>query len=128
MKILRLMIGKILLLINYLLNPKRGKRSLEYQKQIENQITNLTLYQLQMCPFCIKVRRHLIRLNLPLKVVDINNNIYRDELLANGGKTQVPCLKVELGPKKSKWLYESDDIIYYLNENFPLKEIYNKQI
>lgn len=35
------------------------------------------------------------------------------ELMRGGGKTQVPCLRIE-SDDKDQWLYESDDIIAYL--------------
>ena len=35
-------------------------------------------------------------------------------LLKGGGKTQVPCLRIDEG-KSVRWLYESNDIITYIN-------------
>ena len=39
---------------------------------------------------------------------------FRKELVAGGGKKQVPCLKIEEENGAIQWLYESRDIIKYL--------------
>ena len=39
---------------------------------------------------------------------------FRSELMAGGGKTQVPCLRIEGEGGKVSWMYESGDIIKYL--------------
>jgi glutathione S-transferase len=36
------------------------------------------------------------------------------ELIAGGGKMQVPCLRVENVDGDTRWLYESSEIIHYL--------------
>lgn len=36
------------------------------------------------------------------------------ELIAGGGKSQVPCLRIENQAGEASWLYESIDIIRYL--------------
>lgn len=38
---------------------------------------------------------------------------FASELMQGGGKTQVPCLRIETGAE-DRWMYESDDIIAYL--------------
>jgi len=48
------------------------------------------------------------------------SHLYQKELLSGGGRAQVPCLKIET-PSGSRWLYESDDIIRYLNRKFAPK-------
>ena len=37
-------------------------------------------------------------------------------LLKGGGKTQVPCLRIDEGTS-TQWLYESNDIIAYVDAN-----------
>ncbi len=45
---------------------------------------------------------------------NIMENIdYRNELMAGGGKTQVPCLRISDGASE-QWMYESRDIVEYL--------------
>ena len=41
------------------------------------------------------------------------NKDFADELINGGGKLQVPCLKI--GGDKIRWMYESKDIIIFLN-------------
>lgn len=73
------------------------------------------LYFFTTCPFCVKVRFALWRLGLKLPTKNIlTNTAYRDELVAGGGKKQVPCLRIEKQSGEVEWLYESDDIIRYL--------------
>jgi len=42
---------------------------------------------------------------------------YRTELESSGGKIQVPCLQISQDGEVS-WLYESNDIIGYLDKHF----------
>jgi len=35
-------------------------------------------------------------------------------LIQGGGKTQVPCLRIEQSDGSVEWMYESNDIIRYL--------------
>lgn len=73
------------------------------------------LFYFASCPFCIKVRLMLwwMGLELPLKdILSSTSNQY--ELLAGGGKTQVPCLRIEHEDNEVQWMYESDEIIRYL--------------
>jgi glutathione S-transferase len=46
-----------------------------------------------------------------------NDPIARDRLLAGGGKIKVPCLHIQEGGQ-SRWLYESNAIIAYLEQRF----------
>lgn len=36
------------------------------------------------------------------------------DLITGGGKSQVPCLRIETGSGDVRWLYESIDIVRYL--------------
>lgn len=42
---------------------------------------------------------------------------HHSALMAGGGKTQVPCLRVETEDGQVQWMYESDDIIQYLTSS-----------
>ena len=82
----------------------------------------LALYQYLTCPFCVKVRRELTRLNLAIELRDAHNDPkWRAELEREGGMQQVPCLKIPDTKAKNgyRWMYESDDIIAYLRERYP---------
>lgn len=50
---------------------------------------------------------------LPMKNIKDNPD-FKAELIAGGGKKQVPCLHFTNEGGDSEWLYESDDIIRYL--------------
>lgn len=43
-----------------------------------------------------------------------SNAQFAQELVRGGGKTQVPCLRIENETGDVQWMYESDDIIQYL--------------
>ena len=45
-----------------------------------------------------------------------NNEIFKSELVNDGGKHKVPCLKIEKTNAKTEWLYESDEIILFLKK------------
>ena len=64
----------------------------------------------------MKVRRAIKREGLNIETRDAKNNEqYRQELLEQGGKIKVPCLRIEQNGQ-TQWLYESNDIIAYLNK------------
>jgi len=52
--------------------------------------------------------------SLPMKNLMLSPAAHR-ELVNEGGKMQVPCLRIEQ-KGKVRWLYESGDIIQYLKE------------
>ncbi len=75
----------------------------------------LRLYLKTGCPFCQKVLDYASEHNIPLQ----EKNIYDEEqnlkeLLQIGGKQQVPFL---LDQSADISLYESDDIVKYLEEH-----------
>ncbi len=76
---------------------------------------SLVLYQYRSCPFCARVRRFLDQRGLELPERDILRDpaAFR-ELLAGGGRSTVPCLRIE-SAAGTRWMYESADIIDYLN-------------
>jgi len=47
----------------------------------------------------------------------MKNQQYEDELVRGGGNSQVPCLKIT-GNKDDYWMYESSDIIHYIEKQF----------
>ncbi len=96
--------------------PKILKRNAVEQEKVDQQTQGLVLYQFFACPFCIKTRRAIRRLALNIQTREIQGE-YRAELLAEGGKIKAPCLKIVEG-EEVRWLYESDDIIAYLDRRF----------
>ena len=116
LKLLRNLLGSIIVFVSWLTKPKSIQRTAEQQALIQEKTKCLSLYQFFACPFCVKTRRALQRLNIAIETKDINKNQqYRSELEQGGGKTQVPCLRIEEGDQV-RWLYESSDIINFLEQ------------
>ena len=56
--------------------------------------------------------------SIKIELRDImTDELARQELLQGGGKAVVPCLRIKNGDSVD-WLYESMDIIRYLDERF----------
>jgi glutaredoxin len=118
LKIVREGLGRIIVFFNFLTKPKQIIRSNVEQKLADKEAESLSLYQYYACPFCIRTRRAIHRLNIKIELRDAQNDSkYRQELLAEGGKIQVPCLRIEENGE-ILWMYESDNIISYLNYRF----------
>ena len=82
------------------------------------QISNLSLYHYQACPYCGITREAINYIDLDIDQRDILKQAkYRAELIKGGGKPQVPCLKIETKNGTTQWLYESRDIISYLQKH-----------
>lgn len=119
LKILREGVGRFMVLMSYLTNPRKIKRSPEAQLQANNKAETMSVYQYFTCPFCIKTRRAIHRLNIPIEYRDaqVRGSENRNTLEQEGGRIKVPCLRIDDG-EETTWLYESNEIISYLNEQF----------
>ena len=118
-KTLRFILEPFLLLWDKVFVPKGIERSPEDQEKMDQRTKNLSLYQFNSCPFCIKVRRQVKRQSLNIPLLDAQHNQQnREELLKGGGKITVPCLKLVSDTGEVSWMYESSDIIQYLQDNF----------
>ncbi len=85
---------------------------------------DLALYFSPLCPFCHRVLNAMAQLGLEpnlstrdakgiaLKNTDSDRKA-AEELRNGGGKSTVPCLRIN-SDGKVKWLYESLDIIHFL--------------
>jgi glutaredoxin len=76
----------------------------------------IILYQFESCPFCEKVRQHLIKKNLQFEKVEVprdRENPIRKELFAKSKVPTVPVIKID-----GKYIGESSDIIKFIDENF----------
>ena len=119
MKLIRWILGRLILLLNDLFAPKPMVRTAEAQQQVDTETSKLKLYQYLACPFCVKTRRAIRRLGLKIETRDaLHNSSYRQELETEGGKQQVPCLQITHDDGSVEWLYESSDIIAYLQSRF----------
>ncbi|SFV77946.1 Glutaredoxin [hydrothermal vent metagenome] len=110
-------LGRLIVLIDWIFSPKKVKRTQTAQAEINKQVESLKLYQFYACPFCIKTRRVIKRLNLPMETRNAQAGQFRAELLAGGGEVKVPCLRVKENDNIT-WMYESSDIIVYLDKRF----------
>ncbi len=80
-------------------------------------IRHLALYHFQACPFCAVTRGALNFLDIAVERRDIlNEPKYREELIQQGGKSQVPCLRIENHDGTVEWLYESRDIVRFVRD------------
>jgi glutaredoxin len=119
MATIRLILGRLILLLNWIFTPRSISRDPAQQKLIDDQTAYLTLYQYEACPFCVKVRRAMKRQGLKIETRDVKrNDIARQELLAGGGDLKVPCLRIGEGERGIQWMYESKEIIGYLEGRF----------
>lgn len=116
--LMRNLLGLIIVLVDVITRPAKRKRSPEEQQRVENEIQNMALYQFFACPFCIKTRRALHKMNLPIQTRNATKgSVFRNELATQGGKIQVPCLRISENGSDT-WLYESSEIIRYLEQRF----------
>ncbi len=124
MAYIRWSLGKIILMLNFLTTPRGIKRTPEKQAQIDKQTRFLALYQFHACPFCVKVRRAMKRSSLNIEVRDAKKaGQFRQELLEQGGQIKVPCLRITNDDGSVSWMYESNDIIRYLEKKFVKQSI-----
>ncbi|WP_027961953.1 glutaredoxin family protein [Halomonas halodenitrificans] len=116
---LRQVLAPIVLISEKLSTPKSVERSPEAQAEIDRACEGLALYQFRTCPFCVKVRKEIARLGLPIEVRDAQlNPDHRRELAEGGGRVKVPCLRIAQDDGGVEWLYESDDINAWLQRRF----------
>lgn len=119
MVIVRAILGALILFFNWVFTPKGIKREENEQIAIDNETAKLTLYQYKACPFCVKVRRAMKRNSLNIETRDAKRNEqFKKELLEGGGQLKVPCLRIEEDNGNVSWMYESGDIISYLEQRF----------
>ena len=117
-KALRNGLGCIIATVDSLTRPAKMKRSEEAQAEVNARAAKMTLYQFHGCPFCIKVRRTLHILNVPVALIDAKDPTNEKVLIEQGGKRQVPCLRIADDSGQVTWMYESKQIIDYLNNRF----------
>ncbi len=118
-KLVRLILGPFMLLNEQMNKPKGVLRAADDQTRVDADCQQLALYQFNTCPFCIKVRQELRRLSLKVELRDAQHSAEnRQALLAQGGSSKVPCLKINGEDGETCWLYDSKEIIAYLQQRF----------
>ena len=78
------------------------------------------LYQQGWCAFCRRVKAFLADagIDIPMRDTMVDREADR-ELREGGGKATVPCLRITSEDGTVRWLYESRDIIAYLDTRGP---------
>ena len=80
-------------------------------------MTDLTLYELEGCPYCAKVKTALADLDLEYESVMVpRSHSERTEVESISGQTGVPVLVDE--EHGVEGMAESDDIVDYLEETY----------
>ena len=75
----------------------------------------LTLYIQDGCGYCAKVLAAGEALGIDFDLKHVSDPAISDELIKRGGKRQMPYL---VDDSNGTEMYESDDIIDYLNEHY----------
>lgn len=75
----------------------------------------LSLYIKTGCPFCAAVLHKVDELGLSIEEKNIADETVLKELIARGGKRQVPYL---VDTKRNVEMYESGDIVEYLDSYY----------
>ena len=121
MNFVRWILGRLVLGYDLLTRPKLLTRDAAAQQELDGVTANFALYQFNACPFCVKVRRQIRRHALNIELRDARNDeTHKQALIEGGGRHKVPCLRVMNPAGDDTWLYESDDIISYLNTELKL--------
>ena len=122
---LRLLLKPFMLIWAKFGSPSGVVRPAREQLEIDQECSKLALYHFSTCPFCIKVRHEMARLSLPIQLRDAqrapkhaHDPNHQADLLQGGGKVQTPCLRIEDVQGNVQWMYESGEIIKYLQQRF----------
>lgn len=115
----RLILTPFMLIGERVSRPRGVERDPAEQARVDEQTRHLALYHFPACPFCIKARRAMQRLSLDIELRNAQAaGPWREELQNEGGRLQVPALRIEEDDGSVRWLYESDAIIQYLRGRF----------
>jgi len=118
-KLIRAFTKPLILLAEKMFNPPPIIREPMVQQMIDRETANMAIYEYRGCPFCMRTRRALRRLNLHIELRDtLKNPQHKQDLLEQGGKAQVPCLRYTDDNGKEKWMSESLDIIHFLEGKY----------
>ena len=116
---IRWLLGQLIVFIDWVTRPRPPTFSADKQAELDAIVSNMKLYQFKLCPFCVKTRRTIRRLGLNIETRDARYNPqWNRELVTQGGRYQVPCLRQLKDDGSLEWMYGSDDIIQYLDQRF----------
>ena len=98
---------------------KTLSRTDEEQTRVDRESSKIVLYHYETCMFCARVKSTIRQLKLTIHTRDVHlDKDHMQELVTNGGKPTVPCLRIEQQDGTATWLYESNDIKNYLLQKF----------
>lgn len=118
-RLLRWPLGQIVIFLDWLSRPQPPPHSPQQQEKLDAETSRLKLYQFNQCPFCVRTRRSIRRLGLNIETRDARNDAqWKNELIDQGGRYQVPSLRIDNDDKSVEWIYESKNIIQYLDQRF----------
>ena len=118
-RLIRWPLGQIVILIDWLTRPEIPVLPAEKRVELDAITAARKIYQFKQCPFCVKTRRSIRRQGLNIETREARNDPqWNSELINEGGKYQVPCLRLIKDDGSTQWMYGSDDIIQYLDKRF----------
>ncbi len=113
------MLGSVLKKVDATFPPRVLHRRPEKQAVVDQATASMAVYEFDACPFCVRLRRTMRRLSLNIELRDaLNDQVIAGELIREGGQRQVPCLRIIESDGSVRWMYESKDIIRYLEKRF----------
>ncbi len=118
-RLLRWPLGQLVIFIDRITRPEVPVIPPDKRAELDAMTSTMKLYQFRQCPFCVKTRRNIRRLGLNIETRDARNDPqWNGELINQGGIYQVPCLRVVKEDGSIDWIYESDNIIEFLDHRF----------
>ena len=112
-------LGQLVIFVDWISRPPLPRLTAPRRIELDAITASMKLYQFRQCPFCVRTRRCIRRLGLNIELRDARNDPqWNSELIDEGGKYQVPCLRLIKEDGASEWLYGSKNIIGYLDQRF----------
>ena len=123
MKFIRWILGRMIIFLDFIFTPKPKLRDKSSQDLVNNITNSYKLYQYYACPFCVKVRRFFKREGISIELIDAKNDVFKKNLIKNGGMLKVPCLRVGSKKNQVEWIYESNEIIDFISREIRIPKI-----
>jgi glutaredoxin len=118
-RLIRWPLGQVIILLDWITRPGIPVFPPAKRAELDAITANMKIYQFRQCPFCVKTRRNIRRLGLNIETRDARNDPqWNSELINEGGKYQVPCLRLLKDDGSTEWMYGSSNIIEYLGKRF----------
>ena len=118
-RVIRWPLGQLVIFVDWISRPKAPGYPAEKQAELDAATSSMKLYHFKQCPFCVKTRRAIRRLGLNIETRDARNHPqWNHELINEGGKYQVPCLRIVNDDDSVEWMYEANTINQYLDQRF----------